>query len=80
MQKRPSSTSSNPELPIFMPSELIDLCYVGKSAPIRMTIISIKLNKYSLRYYSLNILIKTNKTLEQPNNIRKLICMFYVHF
>ena len=52
-QKCPSSTSSNPEDPIFMPMELIDLYYVGKSALIRMAPISIKLNKYSLRYDSL---------------------------
>ena len=51
-QKRPSSTSSNPEQPIIMPTELIDSCYVGKSALIRMAPIPIKLNKYSLRYYS----------------------------
>ena len=31
-QKQPSPTSSNSEQPIFMPTELIDLCYVGKSA------------------------------------------------
>ena len=36
-----------------MPTDLIDLCDVGKGAPIQMTRISIKLNKYSLRYYSL---------------------------
>ena len=52
-QKRPSSTSSNSEHPILMPTELIDLYYVDKSALIRMSFISIKLNKYSLRYYSL---------------------------
>ena len=52
-QKRPSSTLSNPEHPIFMQTELIDLCYVGTSALIQMALISIKLNKYSLRYYSL---------------------------
>ena len=52
-QKRPSSTSSNPEPPIFMSTELIDLCFVGKSALIQIALISIKLNKYSLRYYSL---------------------------
>ena len=49
-QKRPSS---NPGHPIFTPTELFDLCYVGKSALIRMVLISIKLNKYSLKYYSL---------------------------
>ena len=36
-----------------MPTELIDLCYVDKTALIRMTLISIKLIKFSLRYYSL---------------------------
>ena len=49
-----------------MLTELIDLCYVDKSALIRMALISIKLNKYSLRYYSLNCnkLIETDKTFE----------------
>ena len=36
-----------------MSTELIDLCYVGKSALIRMAFISIELIKYSLRYYCL---------------------------
>ena len=30
------------EHPIFMPTELIDLCYVGKGALIQMALISIK--------------------------------------
>ena len=50
-RKRPSSTSSNPGHPIFMPTELIDLYYVGKSV---MAVISIILSKYSLRYYNLH--------------------------
>ena len=48
-----SSTSSNPEYSIVMPTELIDFCYVGKNALIRMALISIKLNKYLLIYYIL---------------------------
>ena len=36
-----------------MPTELIDSSYIGKSALIQMAIISITLNKYSLRYNSL---------------------------
>ena len=32
---------------------VFDSCYVGNSALIRMALNSIKLNKYSLRYYSL---------------------------
>ena len=36
-----------------MPTEVIDLCYVNRSAQVRMALISIELNKYSLRYYSL---------------------------
>ena len=35
------------------PNFYADLCYVGKSALIRMGLISIKMNKYSMRYYSL---------------------------
>ena len=38
-----------------------DLYYVGKSALIRMALISIKLNKYSLRYYSLKYTHKTRQ-------------------
>ena len=51
--KTASSTFSNPEHSIILPTKLIDLCYAGESALIQMALISIKLNEYSLRYYSL---------------------------
>lgn len=52
-EKPSSSTSSNPKQSIFMPTKLIDLCCVNKSAIIKLPANSIKINKYSLRYYRL---------------------------